>query len=56
VHGTRDADAGFALGHALAEDDFALIEDAMAAGNALRLTARSESEARIAHVIQLFPP
>lgn len=54
VHGTRDADAAFALGYALAEDDFALIQEAMAAGNAHRLTARSESEARIAYVIQLF--
>ncbi|MFQ3664726.1 MAG: penicillin acylase family protein [Sphingomonadaceae bacterium] len=54
VHGTRDADAAFALGYALAEDDFALVQEAMAAGNAHRLAARSQSEARISYLIQLF--
>jgi penicillin amidase/acyl-homoserine-lactone acylase len=54
VHGTRDADAAFALGFAFAEDDFALIQEAMASGNMHRLTAQSPSEARISYVIQLF--
>ncbi len=54
VHGRTDADAAFALGYALAEDDLALIEEAFAAGNMHRLTARNRSEARISYLLQLF--
>ncbi|WP_448585930.1 penicillin acylase family protein [Thermaurantiacus sp.] len=54
VHGRTDADAAFALGYALAEDDLPLLEQAMAAGNLHRLTARSREEAQIAYLLQLF--
>jgi penicillin amidase/acyl-homoserine-lactone acylase len=54
VHGKTDADAAFALGYAFAEDDFALVQEAFAAGNAHRVTARDESEARLSYLVQLF--
>lgn len=54
VHGRTDADAAFALGYAIAEDDFALVQEAMAAGNLHRLVARGRSEAEVAYLLQLF--
>jgi acyl-homoserine lactone acylase PvdQ len=54
VHGRTDADAAFALGYAFSEDDFALLQEAMAAGNLHRLTASGKSEAQVAYLLQLF--
>ncbi|MFN7177354.1 MAG: penicillin acylase family protein, partial [Thermaurantiacus sp.] len=54
VHGRTDADAAFALGYAIAEDDFALAQEAMAAGNMHRLVARGRAEAQVSYLLQLF--
>jgi penicillin amidase/acyl-homoserine-lactone acylase len=54
VHGRTDADAAFALGYAVAEDDFALVQEAMTAGNLHRLVARGREEAQVAYLLQLF--
>lgn len=54
VHGTRDADAAFALGYAFAEDDFSLVEEAMMAGNMHRIAARDAEEAKVSYLLQLL--
>ncbi|MEE4154232.1 MAG: penicillin acylase family protein [Erythrobacter sp.] len=54
VHGSRDADAAFALGYAFAEDDFALVQEAMMAGNMHRLVTRDAAEAQTAYLLQLL--
>lgn len=54
VHGATDADAAFALGYAVAEDDFSLVQEAMAAGNLHRLVARGRTEAQVSYLLQAF--
>ena len=54
VWGRRDADAAFALGYAVAEDQFALVQDAVNLGRGDRAIAESRQEAQVAYLAQLF--
>ena len=54
VWGRRDADAAFALGYAVAEDQFALVQDAVNLGRGDRAIAENRAEAQVAYLAQLF--
>jgi acyl-homoserine lactone acylase PvdQ len=54
VIGVTDADAGFAIAWAHAEDDFATIQESLRASLGPEMLAANESEARTAYLVQLL--